>query len=183
MGPDEEASNLPDSPSAAAEASTAVQPERRGGRSRRGRGRRRKQKRPQAEQTPSPPAEPTAQANEAELAPEPEFEPEHQEEVAEETAFHARETPEPEPPSRTEAPQPGRLKQAPSSPTVQMAIEEVNQIINTLQDTLEDMEEVRQMLEVFERQANADEREIESLRRALRHLQRPREGGHPHRGH
>jgi hypothetical protein len=64
-----------------------------------------------------------------------------------------------------------------------MAIEEVNQIINVLQDTLDDMEEVREMLEIFERQANADDREIESLRRALRHLQRPREGGHAQRGH
>jgi predicted RNase H-like nuclease (RuvC/YqgF family) len=64
-----------------------------------------------------------------------------------------------------------------------MAIEEVNQIINALQDTLDDMEEVREMLEVFERQANADDREIESLRRALRHLQRPRDGGQSQRGH
>jgi hypothetical protein len=63
-----------------------------------------------------------------------------------------------------------------------MAIEEVNRIIDSLRDSLDDMESVLEMLEQFERQSNADEREIESLRRALRHLQRPRDGGHPHRG-
>lgn len=44
------------------------------------------------------------------------------------------------------------------------------------------MEDVQEMLEQFERQKDADEREIESLRRAMRHLQRPRDGGHPQRG-
>jgi predicted RNase H-like nuclease (RuvC/YqgF family) len=63
-----------------------------------------------------------------------------------------------------------------------MAIEEVNRIIDSLRDSLDDMESVLEMLEQFERQSNADEREIESLRRALRHLQRPRDGGHSHRG-
>ena len=71
----------------------------------------------------------------------------------------------------------------PATPaTVQRAIEEVNQIIDSLRETLDDMEEVLEMLEVFERQGNADERELESLRRALRQMQRPREGGSPHRG-
>ncbi len=45
------------------------------------------------------------------------------------------------------------------------------------------MDAVLEMLEQFERQGDADEREIESLRRALRNLQRPRDGGqHSHRG-
>jgi len=52
-----------------------------------------------------------------------------------------------------------------------------------LREALDDMEDVQGMLEHFERQKDADEREIESLQRALRHLQRPREGGHPPRGH
>jgi hypothetical protein len=44
------------------------------------------------------------------------------------------------------------------------------------------MEEVLEMLELFERQKNLDEREIESLRRALRQVNRPRDAGrHQHR--
>ena len=71
----------------------------------------------------------------------------------------------------------------PAAPaTVQQAIEEVNQIMDSLRETLDDMEEVLEMLEVFERQGNADERELESLRRALRQVQRPRDGGSPNRG-
>ena len=58
------------------------------------------------------------------------------------------------------------------------AIEEVNGIIDTLRTALDEMEEVLEMLEVFERQQSLDEREIESLRRALRQGHRPREGGH-----
>lgn len=58
------------------------------------------------------------------------------------------------------------------------AIEEVNGIVDALRNALDDMEEVLEMLELFERQKNADEREIESLRRALRQMHRPRDGGH-----
>jgi hypothetical protein len=39
------------------------------------------------------------------------------------------------------------------------------------------MEEVLETLEVIERQSDASERELDSLRRALRQMQRPREGG------
>jgi predicted RNase H-like nuclease (RuvC/YqgF family) len=60
---------------------------------------------------------------------------------------------------------------------VQQAIEEVNQIIETLRGTLDDMEAVLETLELAERQKTADEQEIETLRRGLRHLHRPREGG------
>jgi hypothetical protein len=38
------------------------------------------------------------------------------------------------------------------------------------------MEEVLETLELAERQKDADEREIESLRRSLRQIHRPREG-------
>jgi len=62
---------------------------------------------------------------------------------------------------------------------VQEAIEEVNQIIETLKETLDDMEEVLESVELAERQQNADAQEIESLRRALRQLHRPRESGPP----
>lgn len=77
-------------------------------------------------------------------------------------------------------------EQRPSSPaapaSVQQAIEEVNRIIETLRGTLDDMEEVLETLELAERQQNADEQEIETLRRGLRQLHRPREGApHPPR--
>lgn len=65
---------------------------------------------------------------------------------------------------------------------VQEAIEEVNRIIETLRATTEDMEEVLETLELAERQKTADEQEIETLRRGLRQIHRPREGGdQPHR--
>jgi len=87
------------------------------------------------------------------------------------------------------APQPEVHKETPSRKTqathgsIQAAIEQVNEIISALKDTLEQMDEVLESLEYFERQGNADEREIESLRRSLRQLQRPRESSHhSHRG-
>ncbi len=63
--------------------------------------------------------------------------------------------------------------------TVQDTIDHVNGIISTLKETLDDMEAVLETLELAERQQTADEQEIESLRRALRQLQRPREGNRP----
>ncbi|MCX6928683.1 MAG: hypothetical protein NT154_36545 [Verrucomicrobia bacterium] len=60
---------------------------------------------------------------------------------------------------------------------MQQAIEEVNRIIDSLRETLDDMEEVLETLELAERQKTADEQEIETLRRGLRQLHRPREGG------
>ena len=60
----------------------------------------------------------------------------------------------------------------------------MNEIIDSLKDSLEQMDEVLESLEYFERQGDADEREIESLRRTLRQLQRPRDAGrHSHHGH
>jgi len=65
-------------------------------------------------------------------------------------------------------------RQAPNG-GVQKAIGEVNHIIETLKESLDEMEEVLETLELAERQKDVDEREIESLRRALRHLQQPRD--------
>ena len=48
---------------------------------------------------------------------------------------------------------------------VSQAIEEVNQIIETLRATLDDMDAVLETLELAERQKIADEQEIETLRR------------------
>ena len=61
--------------------------------------------------------------------------------------------------------------------TVQEMVADVNRIIATLKETLDDMEGVLEALELAERQQTADENEMESLRRALRQLQRPRDGG------
>jgi hypothetical protein len=70
-----------------------------------------------------------------------------------------------------------------SSPaTISQAIELVNQVVQKLRVSLDEMEDVLEMLEIIERQNDADEREIESLRRALRQFQRPRDGGHGGRG-
>ena len=65
-----------------------------------------------------------------------------------------------------------------AQPSVYKAIEEVNALVDFLRGALDDMEELLEMLELFERQKNADEREIESLRHALRQMHRPRDGGH-----
>jgi hypothetical protein len=81
-------------------------------------------------------------------------------------------------PPRAPAPQPRPPLAEPSSkPSIEQAIDDVSQIIETLKRSLDDMEELLEMLELFERQTLGDEREIESLRRALRQLQRPRGGG------
>jgi hypothetical protein len=58
----------------------------------------------------------------------------------------------------------------------------VSQIIETLKQALDHMEEVLETLELAERQKTADEQEIEQLRRSLRHLQRPRDGGQGQHG-
>jgi hypothetical protein len=66
--------------------------------------------------------------------------------------------------------------------SIEKAIEEVSAVVEALRTSLEEMEEVLELLEVFERQKTADEREIESLRRAVRQMHRPRDAGHhPHR--
>ena len=124
---------------------------RRGGRGRRGRGRR--EPLPPAQEA-TPPAEPAGEL----AAPVPEAAP------------AAPEVPA-QPPS----------ERPPASPAaVEQAIAEVNHIIETLRGALEDMDEVLETLELAERQKNADEQEIETLRRGLRQLHRPREAGeHP----
>ena len=59
-----------------------------------------------------------------------------------------------------------------SPPAIADAIVEVNHIISDLKRVLDAMEEVLETLELAEVQKNVDEREIESLRQALRHLDR-----------
>jgi predicted RNase H-like nuclease (RuvC/YqgF family) len=60
------------------------------------------------------------------------------------------------------------------SPAISRAVDEVRQIVESLEQALEQMEEVRELVELADRQKSADEREIESLRRALQKIQQPR---------
>ncbi|MGH7951893.1 MAG: hypothetical protein ACREFE_08240 [Limisphaerales bacterium] len=62
---------------------------------------------------------------------------------------------------------------------ISQAVNEVMQIVGSLRQTLEQMEEVLELVELAERQKLTDEREIESLLRALRQLQS--RGGRPDR--
>jgi hypothetical protein len=50
----------------------------------------------------------------------------------------------------------------------------VRQIVESLEQALEQMEEVLELVELAERQKSGDEREMDSLRRALRKIQPPR---------
>jgi hypothetical protein len=59
----------------------------------------------------------------------------------------------------------------------------VTQVVESLRQALNQMEEVLELVEHAERQKLADEREIESLRRALRQLQQPRGGRGERREH
>ena len=58
------------------------------------------------------------------------------------------------------------------------AADDVADVIESLKQTLAQMEEVMELIELAERQKLLDEREIESLRRALRQLQ-SRRGDQP----
>jgi hypothetical protein len=89
--------------------------------------------------------------------------------------FHAR---EPDP-SRPEPARPEPPPQREPEPfAVSKAIDQVNYVIEDLKKVLGEMEELLETLELAERQKIDDERELESLQRALRRLHHPREGGH-----
>jgi hypothetical protein len=74
------------------------------------------------------------------------------------------------PPAAPVSPAP-KIAAVPSA--ISRAIEEVTQIVGLLKQTLDQMEEVLETVELAERQKLADEHEIESLRRALRKIHRP----------
>jgi hypothetical protein len=59
---------------------------------------------------------------------------------------------------------------------ISQALVEVLSVVEALKHAVDQMEEALELVELAERQKIADEREIESLRRALRQLQRPRSG-------
>lgn len=148
---------------------------RRSGRGRRGgHGRRGPAKHTAEELPPTPAAEVPGEEPEAifELATGP------IEESGAPVEASVEEPPKPVRPSSASLPQ-ARAQEQPldSGPSIQKAIEEVNGVVDALRVSLDEMEEVLEMLEMFERQQNVDEREIDSLRRALRQMHRPREGG------
>jgi hypothetical protein len=71
-------------------------------------------------------------------------------------------------PQRFRSPRP--LTAAAAS-ALSQAVDEVHAIVESLEHALEQMEEVMRLVETAERQKIGDEHEIESLRRALRHLE------------
>lgn len=81
-----------------------------------------------------------------------------------------------QPPVPAEVPAPVHAARAakPEGSAIGQTVEEVRQIVESLEQSLEQMEEVLRLVELAEHQKNADEREIESLRRALHKLQPPR---------
>jgi hypothetical protein len=62
-------------------------------------------------------------------------------------------------------------KSDPDGSAISQAVEEITQIVESLRQSLVQMEEVLELVELAERQKLADEREIESLLRALRQFQ------------
>ncbi len=57
---------------------------------------------------------------------------------------------------------------------IHQTVDEVRHIVESLEQALEQMVEVLRLVELAEQQKFADERELESLRRALRRIQPPR---------
>lgn len=99
-----------------------------------------------------------------------------EEETQSRQEFREPREPEPEPElPRNEPPpfRPERRDFQPASPAaVTEAIEEVNRMMTSLRQVLDTLEEILETLELAEVQKTADEREIQSLRNALRHLDR-----------
>ncbi len=97
------------------------------------------------------------------------------------------------PPELPARPAPPRQKFPPTVPApraakpddsaISQAVSEVTQVVESLKQALNQMEDVLELVEHAERQKLGDEREIESLRRALRQLQQPRSGRGERREH
>lgn len=81
-----------------------------------------------------------------------------------------------EPVVQQETPKPSGPLPAGEGSAIQKAVDEVANIVDTLNQTLAQMEEVLELVELADRQKLADEKEIESLRRALRQIQSRRPG-------
>ena len=70
----------------------------------------------------------------------------------------------------------------PEGSAIHQTIAEVRQIVDSLEQALEQMGEVLRLVELAEHQKFADERELESLRRALHKLQPPHRERREHGG-
>jgi hypothetical protein len=75
--------------------------------------------------------------------------------------------------AKPDGPDAGKVAES-AAAAVSKAVDEVRQIVESLEHALEQMEEVLKLVELAEHQKFDDEREIESLRRALRKIQPPR---------
>jgi len=71
----------------------------------------------------------------------------------------------------------------PDDSAIGQVVSEVTQIVESLREALNQMEDVLELVELAERQKLTDEREIDSLRRLLRQLQQPRGGRGERREH
>jgi hypothetical protein len=99
----------------------------------------------------------------------------------------------PAPPEQPVAPSPLRGFRPASAEAVKQAIDDVMQILASLRESSDKMDEVLEILEEAERQQTADEREIDALRQQLRRFHRPAEevvrppktppGDAPNQGH
>jgi len=97
------------------------------------------------------------------------------------------------PPELPERPAPPRQKFQSAVPTpraakpddsaISQAVGEVTQVVESLREALNQMEDALELVELAERQKLSDEREIDSLRRLLRQLQQPRGDRGERRGH
>ena len=87
-----------------------------------------------------------------------------------------------EAPSLQRPPERSDFRPAPPA-AIADAIAEVNQVITSLKQVLDQMEEVLETLELAEVQKSADEREIQSLRNALRQFERRGGTGEPRHEH
>jgi hypothetical protein len=121
----------------------------------------------------------TAVSSPAEMAPsrEPEPERERRPERPERPAYPEQRRPEPKPWTR-----PADFRPAETS-AISQAVAHATEIAESLKHTIDQLDEILELVEIAERQKLADEREIEELRRALRRIQPPRhQPQHPARG-
>jgi len=85
----------------------------------------------------------------------------------------SRQKVQPHVPAAVSAPVPPARATKPDGSVIGQTVGEVRQIVESLEQALEQMVEVLRLVELAEHQKFADERELESLRRALHKLQPP----------
>jgi D-arabinose 1-dehydrogenase-like Zn-dependent alcohol dehydrogenase len=76
-------------------------------------------------------------------------------------------------PARVPAEAPVVHAAKPHGSAIGQVVQEVREIVGSLEQALEEMEEVLRLVELAEQQKSADERELEALRRALHKLRPP----------